>query len=181
MEDGEGREAGRGAAEGRTGEREGGREGGRKERRHEGMEGGTCYLLPVQELHERPQHVVGVGLHRVVAAGVDGAFDLVQQGGHLPHAVIDTTLETTAEMDRESSTRSGEGTMWAPVLCLCVPCTVPVLTVCVCVSGTCSHSVCVCVLPVSKRAAQLLQHSVQFDLQLVQEVASLVVQLQTDI
>lgn len=47
-------------------------------------------LLPIQELHERPQHGVGICLCCVV---VGGAFDLVQDLRHLTHAAGDASLK----------------------------------------------------------------------------------------
>lgn len=51
----------------------------------------VCYLLPIQELHERPQHVVSVCLCSV---GVGWAFNLVQDLSHLTHAAVNTSLKT---------------------------------------------------------------------------------------
>lgn len=58
---------------------------------------GVFHSLCIQEVHQWPQHVIRVGLHLVTAVGADGTFDLVQQTGHLTHAVINTALETTEE------------------------------------------------------------------------------------
>ncbi len=60
--------------------------------------------LCIQEVHQWPQHVIGVGLHLVTGVGVYGTLDLVQQTGHLTHAVINAALETTEE-DQSSAMR----------------------------------------------------------------------------
>lgn len=49
------------------------------------------HLLPIQELHERPQHGVSICLCSVV---VGRAFDLVEDLCHLTHAAGDASLET---------------------------------------------------------------------------------------
>lgn len=49
------------------------------------------FLLPIQELHERPQHGVSVCL---CSAVVGRAFDLVQDLSHLTHAAVDAGLKT---------------------------------------------------------------------------------------
>lgn len=55
------------------------------------------FLLPIQELHERPQHGVSICLGSVV---VGWAFDLVQDLSHLTHAAVNASLETGGEKRR---------------------------------------------------------------------------------
>lgn len=49
------------------------------------------YLLPIQKLHEGPQHGVSVCLSGAV---VGGAFHLVENLSHLTHAAVNASLET---------------------------------------------------------------------------------------
>lgn len=57
------------------------------------------YSLSIQEVHERPQHVVGVGLHLVLRVGIERSFDLVQQRRHLTHALSDAALKAAEKHD----------------------------------------------------------------------------------
>lgn len=51
----------------------------------------VLFLLPIQELHEGPQHGVGICLCSVV---VGWPFDLVQELSHLTHAAVNASLKT---------------------------------------------------------------------------------------
>lgn len=51
----------------------------------------VLFLLPIQELHERPQHGVSICLSSAV---VGRAFDLVQDLSHLTHAAVDASMKT---------------------------------------------------------------------------------------
>lgn len=75
------------------------------------------HLLPIQELHERPQHGVSICLCSVV---VGWAFDLVEDLSHLTHAAGDTSLETGGignkvrceKLDEKSSAGPAEVASW---------------------------------------------------------------------
>lgn len=55
----------------------------------------SIHSLSIQEIHQWPQHVIGVGVHLVLVVVIEWPFDLVQEGRHLSHAVVDAVLETT--------------------------------------------------------------------------------------
>lgn len=61
------------------------------------------HSLSIQEVHEWPQHVVRVGVHLVFVVVIERPFDLVQQGRHLSHAIVDAALETTEEKENDQS------------------------------------------------------------------------------
>lgn len=71
--------------------------------------------LSIQEVHERPQHVVRVGLHLVLGVGVERPFDLVQQRRHLPHALGDATLEAAEKPNDRVQLRTRRALRCAPV------------------------------------------------------------------
>lgn len=55
------------------------------------------HSLPIQKVHQGPQHVVRVGFHLVLGVGVERTFNLVQQRRHLTRALADTSLEAEAK------------------------------------------------------------------------------------
>lgn len=77
------------------------------------------HSLSIQEVHERPQHVVRVALHLVLVAGVERPFELVQQRRHLSHAVGDAALETDEKRRKDRSIDRANACEVAEINCLC--------------------------------------------------------------
>lgn len=79
------------------------------------------HLLPIKELHERPQHSVSICLCSVV---VGRALDLVEDVSHLTHAAVNTSLKTGGRGDTLLQILQGwrrllPGT-YSNTLCTCV-------------------------------------------------------------